>query len=258
MKKIVILFCLLLPVLFCPAQKIVKYGELKPFLGMKGKVKTLTEEAYTVSYTADGKEEKKLEETRIFEFAKNGELKKKTVRYGENERVLTYKEYKEGRAIRFEREERTPERVDKDSIRLYVVDNFHDSLVSWNLYNTEYAYMDTTLLAYSSFMNEIKPLANKRRLEIWEQYDERGNLKDEKRLLRGDIRSWYERFYDEDDLLIKQQHIEPAYYAIFYEYDKFDKRGNWCERKTLRQRDIYGDESDRVTTSLVIRRIKYY
>lgn len=263
MKRIVFISLLLSIAVLCPAQKpmqkIVKHGYFKPYLGMKGKVKSATEEVYEISYQEDGKEIKKLQEERVFEFARNGELLRKTTSFDENKNIIIYKEYVEGRAIRFEREYISSRGIiDKDSVRLFTIDMFNDRLISWNRYNQDYSYIDTTLITYSFVMTEIKPLANNRRLEIWEKYDDRNNLIDEKRLLRGDIRSWYEQIYDENDLLVERKYIEPSFYSLYYVYGKFDKHGNWQERRTQKNIDKYDDESPLITISLVVRKIKYY
>jgi hypothetical protein len=251
-------FLLFVLTISCPAQEVFRYGYTKPFLGMKGKVKTLTEETYDISLKDDSIENRKLSEKRVFEFDKDGFLKKKTTYFGKDKNIITFRKNKAGRTVRFERQSYFSDQVAKDSIRLFEINKNNDLLVSWNNYNKEYASVDTTKIKYIADMTVIHPMANKGRLKIEEHYDKNGNMTQEWRTLYGDVRSWYEQFYDENNLLIKRQYIDPHYYALHYFYDKYDKQGNWQERTIKQPVDKYDEDSELITISVTIRQIKYY
>lgn len=250
MRKLILFSFFILVANICSAQ-LVKYGSLKPYLGMKGNVESVTEESFGFSLDKEGNEKRTLQGKWISEFAENGDLKRKTFIDGRYETVISYLEYNKGRAVRFNIESRTPLGVDNDSIRLFVVSEYKDSLVSWNRYNRDFASMDTTLIRYDPILNDVilMPLANNRRLQIRERYDGQGNLIDERRLLRGDVKSWTLWTYNEEGLLVERNNLEPDYSLTRFSYREFDEYGNWKERITQNES---GEE-----IGIMIREIKY-
>lgn len=260
MKKIILPFLLLLPFNYCLAQNIIKYAYQKPCLGMKGKVEKLTEEVYGFEL-ADDTVSLKLEEKRIFEFSEKGELKKKTISYDDYEKILMYQMYEKGRPMRFEQEARTPLYTNKDSTRLFIIDDRNEYLVSWMNYNHEYATIDTTYINYLGNRTEIKIQAHFRELRIIEERDDNGNLVRETRYLRNSLGTSSQWFYNEDNLLIGKESISfnyPGDSRVFYEYDEFDKQGNWLLKLVKERAEKYNENSELVTTRIVKRQIKYY
>lgn len=263
MKKNVLIILLFLFTGHCLAQNVFKFGGQKPYLGMKGKVKSLAQETYEMKWNNDTIV-RELQGKETFKFTKKGELKKKTLSYDDYENSITYSLYENGRAVRFEQEIRKPDYIDKDSSRIFVIDNNKERLVTWRNYNHEYAQIDTTLIRYFGDMTEITPLANNRRLKITELRDSLGNLTRETRSLRGRTASWCEWAFDENDLLISEIGTRPGAfgmmddYSFFYEYGNFDKRGNWRLKKVKVKEFEYGENSDTITTKIIIRQIKYY
>jgi len=230
---------------------------------MKGKVKTLTEETYEMKGENDTIVPK-LQGKAVFEFTKDGELKKKTTSYDDYENIIAYSRFERGRAMRIDKEIITPAYIDKDSSRFFVIDNYNERLVTWGNYNHEYARIDTTLIRYSGDMIKITPLSNIRKLTITETRDGRGNLIRETRSLRGKPASWCEWVFDEDGLLINEIGTRPGGYGVmedyglFYEYGNFDKQGNWLLKKIKRREIEYDENSEISTTGIVVRQIKYY
>lgn len=263
MKKVVLFTLLFFFAGHCIAQNVFKFGGQKPFLGMKGKVKTLTEETFelkwdndTIVHESQGKE--------IFEFTKKGELIKKTISYDDYESKITYSLFENGRAMRFEQEIIKPTYIDKDSSRLFVIDNNNERLVTWRNYNHDYAMTDTTLIRYYGEITELTPLSHFRRLKITEIRDSVGNLIRETRSLREKNASWCEWIYGENGLLVSKSGTQPSTwgmmddYSFFYDYADFDKRGNW-RLKIVKVREIeYDENSDMITTRIIKRQIKYY
>lgn len=263
MRGIVFFFLLFLFAGQCLAQNAFRFGGQKPFLGMKGKVKTVTQETFELKWDNDtivqewqGKE--------VFEFTKKGELIKKTTSSDDYENMITYSQHENGRAIRFEQEIRKPSYIDKDSSRIFVIDSRNEMLVTWNNYNHDYAYIDTTLIRYYGKITEITPLSNLRRLKITETRDDQGNLVWETRSLRDKDASWHEWIYNENGLLVSENGTRPSLfgmiddYSFFYEYKDFDKRGNWRIKIVNVKQNEYDENSDMITKRIVKRRIRYY
>lgn len=264
MKKIILFTLLFLFTGYCFAQDYFKFGGQKPFLNMKGKVKVLTEETFELKWKDDSIVHE-LQGKEVFEFTKKGDLKKKTISYDGYEKSITYSQYENGRAIRFEQEINDQGHIDKDSSRIFVIDSNNERLVTWINYNHEYAYTDTTLIQYiGDEIREITPLSNLRKLKIKEIRDNQGNLIRETRLLRGKTASWCEWAYDENSLLISESGTRPSAfgmmddYSYYYEYEDFDKRGNWRTKKVKVKEVEYEENSKLVTTRIVKRQIKYY
>lgn len=263
MKRIVLLTFIFLLIGQCFSQDVYKYGWQKPFLGMKGKVKTLTEETFELKWNNDTIVQES-QGVIVFEFTKKGELKSKTTSYDDYKNTIIYSRYENGRAMRFDREISKPAYTDKDSSRLFVIDHKNEKLVTWSNYNHDYAYIDTTLIRCYGSITEITPLSNLRKLKITEVRDDRGNLVRENRSLRDKIASWCEWVYDENDLLISKSGTRPGGfgmmddYSFFYDYEDFDKRGNW-RKKTVKVKEYEYEENSRlITTSIVVRQIRYY
>ena len=84
-----------------------KWGAIPSCLGMKGKVKKVTEETYIMKWE-DGSLIRELKEKAVFEFAKDGRLIRKTTSYDDYENTITYSRFKDGRAMRFDQVIRTP------------------------------------------------------------------------------------------------------------------------------------------------------
>lgn len=245
------------------AQNPFRFGGQKPFLGMKGKVKTSTEQTFDLKWENDEVVEE-LKGKAVFEFTKKGELKKKTTSYDDYVKSITYSEYEDGRAMRFEQEITESASLDRDSSRIFIVDNKNERLVTWRNYNHEYTDVDTTLIRYMGDITEITPLSNWRKLQIDETRDRRGNLVRETRSLRGKRASWCDWVYDENDLLVEESGTKPGGfgmmddYSYFYEYDDFDKRGNWRRKVVKVRKNQYEEDSEMVTTTIIRRQIKYY
>ena len=263
MKKITLIILLLLLFGHCPAQNIFKFGWQKPFLGMKGKVKTSTEEAFELKWDNDTVAQES-QGVVVYEFTEEGELKSKTTSYDDYKNTITYSQYENGRAMRFDQEISRPAYIDKDSSRIFVIDNKNERLVTWRSYNNDYACTDTTLIRYIGEIREITPLSNLRKLEITEIYDSRGNLIRETRSLRGKLGSWCVWDYDENDLLASESGTQPAGfgmmddYNLFYDYKDFDKKGNWCLKTVNVKENQYDDDGDMITKRIIKREIKYY
>lgn len=263
MKKALIFTFLFLFAIHSLAQEIFKSGQHKPYLGMKGKVKTSTEETYDLKWEND-EIVREYQGKMVYDFSKDGKLIKKTTLYDDYESTIVYSRFEDGRAMRIDQTITQPHYTDKDSTRIFVIDNYNDRLVTWRNYNSEYAQTDTTLIRYLGEMTEITPLSNIRKLSITETRDSRGNLIRETRTLRGRTASWCMWDYDENGLLISEFGTEPGAfgvmddYSFFYEYQDFDKRGNW-RRKLVKQRGRqYDEESEMIPTRIIERKIKYY
>lgn len=263
MNKITLFILLLLFTVHCFAQNSFRFGGQKPFLGMKGKVKTLTEETFELKWNNDTIVSE-LQGKVIFEFTKKGELKKKTTSYDDYKNIIIYSHYENGRAMRFHQEIINPTYTDKDSNRIFVIDNNNERLVTWRNYNHDYTQTDTTLIRYIGEITEITPLSNFRKLKITEIRNNQGDLIRETRSLREKSASWYEWVYDENGLLISKNGTKPSAfgmmddYSYFYEYKDFDKHGNW-HMKTVKISEIeYDNNSDLIGTRIVKRQIKYY
>lgn len=106
---------------------------------------------------------------------------KKTISYDDYENKITYSLFENGRAIRFEQEIIKPTYIDKDSSRLFVINN-NERFVTW--YNHDYAMIDATLIRYYGEITELTPLSHFRKLKITEICDSVGNLLRETRSLR--------------------------------------------------------------------------
>lgn len=263
MKKIVLFTLLLLLGNYCLAQNAFRFGGQKVFLGMKGKVKMLTEETFELKWKDDALVYESKGKA-VFEFTKRGELRKKTTLYDDYENTITYSQYQNGRAMRFDQQISRPTYTDKDSSRIFIVDNNNEQLVTWRNYNHDYAQIDTTLIRYSGEIAIITPLSNLRRLEVREVRDSLGNLIRETRSLRGKPASWCQWVYDDKGLLVSESGTKPSSfgltddYSFFYEYENFDKRGNWRQKIVKVKESEYDEDSDMVTTRIVKRQIKYY
>lgn len=228
---------------------------------MKGKVKTSTEEVYDISYDEKGKEIREFQEKRVFKFNKNGELTTKTILYGKKKDIFRYKGYDNFRPFQFEREFHDTTAIEKDSLRLITADKYTDYLISWIGYNTDHARIDSARIKYYYLENDIEPLNGISKLRINEIYDEKGNLVQERRYLRERLRRWYEDEYNEDNLHVKRQYLEhPSGDLPEYEftYDKFDKKGNWREKKTWQKEYMYNPNSSLITTRIILRQLSYY
>lgn len=263
MKKVAFIFLLLFFAGHCFAQNPFKFGGQKLFLGMKGRVKTVNQETFELKWDNDMVVEE-LQGKEIFHFTKKGELKSKIISSDDYEKITTYSQYENGRAMRFGQEIRTPDYLDKDSSRLFIIDDRNEQLVTWRNYNREYSQIDTTLIRYTGEITEITPLYHFRKLEIMEVRDSLGNLIRETSSLGGRPGAWCMWTYDENDLLVSETGTKPAGfgmmddYSFFYEYEDFDKHGNWRLKIVKVKESEYEENSDLITMRIIKRQIKYY
>lgn len=264
MKTTTLFIVLFLFTNLCFAQDVYKYGYQKPFLGMKGKVKTLTDEILEIELGNDTTIQKS-RETVVFEFSKNGKLKSKSTSYEDYKNTIIYSQYENGRAMRFDREIITPEYTDKDSSRLFVIDNRNERLITWKNYNQNYAQTDTTLIYRTGDEIDITPLGHIRDLKITEVHDIRGNLIRETRSIRGSRAFEWDYIYDKNDLLVSEDgtKIGASYigqYNFLYEYEDFDKQGNWRKKivKGKEKENGYSFNSEKTIERITLRQITYY
>ena len=229
---------------------------------MKGKVKTLTEETFEFKWNNDTI----VQETQgiiVYEFTEKGELKNKTISSVDYKNAIKFSQYENGRAMRFDRIMSNADDINKDSIKLFIVDHKNERLVTWSNYNHDYARTDTTLIRYTGDEINITPLSDFRKLEITEIHDRRGNLIRETRSLRGRRVFECDWIYNEDDLLVNENGTQIGgfsidKYSFFYEYEDFDKSGNW-RKKIVKMKEMeYDENKDKITHKIIVRQIRYY
>jgi len=262
MKTTIFLFLIFLSVSSSQAQETVKFAADKPFLGMKGKVKTLIELIYDLDATEDS-ENPVIGQTNTFEFSEKGALIKKTISYEGYEKSITYMQFENVRPLRFEQKIKSKYSTDKDSTRIYIIDHTNERLVTWSNYNHEYASVDTSLIYYYDNRTEITPLGKNRRLKIVETRDRNGNLINETKYLRGKMAAINVWEFDDNNLMIrstKEQYNSffPVNEHLFFSYQNYDAKGNWLLKITTRE-EKQNDENDEIPTIGVIeRKIEYY
>lgn len=253
--SIVFFFCINI----CFAQRpIPGYGYQKPYLGMKGKVKTMTEEVYDITQK-DDKVNKKLKEKIIYNFDKEGKLIDWT-KYDQIDTIITvFKEYNDKIPIRIESTTHTFNGIRKDSVRLFTLSPEYELLVGWRDYDQkEASYTDSTLINYYPQSMEITVLGKKPRTRMVERYDEKGNLIEASYSLDYDIKYLTNQTFNEDNLLTEVEIINGHNYsAIYYlySYHKFDKKGNWQESIT-NYKTMYNENKTVIETK--VRDIQYY
>jgi len=234
------------------------YGYQKPYLGMKGKVKTMTEEVYNITQKND-KENKKLKERVIYNFDKKGKLID-WVKCGQVDTIITvFKEYNDEIPTRIESTIRNFNSIRKDSVRLFTLSPDYALLVGWRNYDQkETSYTDSTLINYYPQSMEITILGKKTRTRMMERYDEKCNLIEVSYSLDYDIKYLTNQTFNEDNLLTEVEIINgDNYSAIYYlySYNKFDKKGNWSECVT-NYKTAYND--NKTVVEIKERTIEYY
>lgn len=258
--RFLLFFILFFSANICFAQRpIPGYGYQKPYLGMKGKVKTMTEEVYDIIQKDDNTQDKKLKETIIYNFDKEGKLID-WIKYDQIDTITTvFKEYNDKIPIRIESTTHTSNSVRKDSVHLFTLSPEYELLVGWRNYDQkEASYTDSTLINYYPQSMEITVLGKKPRTRMMERYDEKCNLIEVSYSLDYDIKYLTNQTFNEDNLLTEVEIINGHNYsAIYYlySYNKFDKKGNWREC-TTNYKTMNSD--NKTVIEIKERNIKYY
>jgi len=220
----------------------IQYGYEKPFSGMNGEIDSYTEKSYHVKYNQDGIEDKTLYEEVTCKFLKNGNIDEETITYRGQSYTKKYKKYDKTKVLEYERIVKTKKGTYKDRFTIRPINDSTDMMIYYDFINPEAQGAGSLITYHSNRQNVIKELTvtDEENITIT-QFDENGNIVEDKNTINEEIRSWTKQIFNEKGLPISRtilvSDFDPENITETISYEKFDSKGNWTVSEETNSKD---------------------
>lgn len=220
----------------------IQHGYEKPFNGMNGEIDSFVEKSYHIKYDADGTENKTLYEEVTYKFLKNGNLDEEIITYRGQTYTKKYKKYDKSKVLEYERIVKTKKGSFKDRFVISPINDSTDMMIYHDFLNPEAQGAGSLITYHSNGQNSIKELtvSDDENITI-NQFDENGNIIEDKNTINEEIRSWSKQTYNEKGLPVNRtilmSDFEPQNITETITYDRFDSKGNWIESTETNSED---------------------
>lgn len=220
----------------------IQRGYDKPFGGMNGEIDSYTEKSYHIKYNEDGTEDKTLDEEVVCKFLKNGNIDEEIVTYKGQTYTKKYKKYDKTKVLEYERIVKTKRGTYRDRFTIRPINDSTDMMIYYDFINPEAQSAGSLITYHNNGQNTIKELTVSEDENITiNQFDENGNIVEDKNTVNKEIRSWTKQTFNEKGLPVKRTILmweyEPQNITETITYDKFDSKGNWTESTETNTQD---------------------